>query len=300
MNHASFLKSVGVSRIPALSYIICTNQRTGSSVLCEALRNSSVLGAPREHFLFWYWQTHNLERLQEAYMQPWLLPNDAYLQRVFEKGTTANGVFGVKLMWEQFEAVTDNLRSFPQFRNAPAPMILSALFPNLHYIFLTRADKVRQAVSFAKALQTGKFHIQHSLLPDQPKSIGKGNTRKKLCYNFYQVFHIYQSLIKKEAAWERYFAKAGIKPYRIVYEQFEDALDKAVQDIANYLNSPLPPNKPVQKLTLKKQSDATSEEWVQRFKKELAERTRTPLRKLWFRGAQACIFGYHQYFKSNR
>ncbi|MCP4417029.1 MAG: hypothetical protein GY805_10425 [Chloroflexi bacterium] len=36
--------------IPAISYLICATPRSGSTLLCEALRNTNLAGNPDEYF----------------------------------------------------------------------------------------------------------------------------------------------------------------------------------------------------------------------------------------------------------
>src|SRR5205807_1627042 len=70
-----------------------------------------------------------------------------YLAQVLEEGTTHNGVFGAKVMWGYFDDFISNLRDISSYREMPSPDLLSTIFPNLHYIWVTRSDKLRQAIS---------------------------------------------------------------------------------------------------------------------------------------------------------
>ncbi len=44
-----------------------------------------------------------------------------------------------------------------------------------------------------------------------------------------------------EAGWRRWFSAHSVQPFEIVYEDMGENLDKAVHDIAAFLDIPLPP-----------------------------------------------------------
>ncbi len=79
---------------------------------------------------------------------------DEHLARVRRWGTTPNGVFGAKLMWGYLGDFADLLRGIHGMGGLPVPELLGRAFPNVHYVRITRRDKVRQAVSLWKAVQT--------------------------------------------------------------------------------------------------------------------------------------------------
>ena len=148
---------------PRWSYLVAATQRSGSTLLCRSLADTGVAGRAEEYFLcgppdafppgwtFWedglFAQGHdNLDR-------------EGYLELVFELGTTTNGVFGAKLMWNNVPWVLDKLWQLPRFRGLDRAATLQALFPNLHVVHLVRRDRVRQAVSWARAAQEGVWVV---------------------------------------------------------------------------------------------------------------------------------------------
>ncbi|MBV9278904.1 MAG: hypothetical protein JOZ41_02370 [Chloroflexi bacterium] len=75
---------------------------------------------------------------------------------MLREGTTPNGIFGVKVMATYVvEDVLGRLRRLPDRASLPAPALLTSVFPNLHYVHMRRRDRVRQAVSWVRAHQTG-------------------------------------------------------------------------------------------------------------------------------------------------
>ena len=82
---------------------------------------------------------------------------DRYLEWAIESGTTPNGVFGAKLMWGYFGDFVSLLRNIPAYRDLPLAELLPAVFPDLTFVRVVRANKVRQAVSLWKAVQTATW-----------------------------------------------------------------------------------------------------------------------------------------------
>ncbi len=113
------------------SYVICCTPRSGSNFQCEALTSTAVAGRPDEYF--WnrpYWQ------------QRWGVSEASeFTQRMLREGTSTNGVFGLKVTWEELK---------------DAEALLKQL-PNLRYVWLRRLDRVPQAISFYRALQTRRW-----------------------------------------------------------------------------------------------------------------------------------------------
>jgi LPS sulfotransferase NodH len=127
-----------------LSYVVCATPRSGSSLLCEALSFTGVAGYPNDYFWnlpFWLAQ--------------WGVTDFAgFAKGLLQEAVTANGVFGSKLMWDQVEVVCEQFASLLSLRDAAPREVLGAAFPNLHYIWLTRRDKLRQGISYYRAMET--------------------------------------------------------------------------------------------------------------------------------------------------
>src|SRR5262245_5183703 len=142
-------------------YSRCATPRCGSKLLCEALRLTKRAGRPEEFFL--EWATPAVDGEPDTASQ---------LRQALVKGTTANDVFGVKIMWSYFHLVVARLRDIARDATATTHSLLAALFPDLHYIRVVRRDKIRQAVSMAKALQSDQWtdadpNWTYDLTPEQ-------------------------------------------------------------------------------------------------------------------------------------
>ena len=165
-----------MTRHPRSSYLICATPRSGSTLLCEALTNTGIAGHPKEYFEtlyatglprrpFEYFEDAQLSDVVEHLggnahtgtaiaLQTSAPPYADYLAAVLEEGTTPNGIFGAKVMWGYLSDFVSNLHTIPEYRHLDTPALLATIFPRLHYIRVIRRDKVRQAISLWKALQT--------------------------------------------------------------------------------------------------------------------------------------------------
>jgi len=269
---------------PAISYIIAASPRCGSNLLCEALWSTGLAGRPEEHFLVWIMAVREPELLQADFVKPWLVPPPLFLEKVLAKGTGPNGVFGVKIMWNDFDIVIDKMRTIPRYGGLEPSELLKAAFPNLRYIHITRSDRVRQAVSLAKALQSHKWtDLEPWILaengpvaPADRERIQASRQRvseRSLAYDFDQIALLEDDLRKQDASWEAYFAESGIEPYRVVYEEFAEAYEQTAMDILGFLGIPGPDEIGPLRRAMKKQTDAVNEEWTRRFKEDRAKRS---------------------------
>src|ERR1700676_5360074 len=94
---------------PPISYLVCGTPRSGSSLLCEALINTEIAGKPEEYF-----QPRN----EIVWSERWSTPNYAeYLASTFKECTTANGVFGAKMMWGYFDNFISKVRQLPGYND---------------------------------------------------------------------------------------------------------------------------------------------------------------------------------------
>lgn len=271
---------------PHQSYLICATPRSGSTFLCEALTNTGIAGNPKEYFEAlkdtglprrpkeYFENVDNTEisellgdysRLDDESVQPLFWDSSSYadyLTRVTEEGTTPNGVFGAKLMWGYLGDFISNLQLIPSYKNLAVPDLLSTIFPNLHYIRVTRLDKVRQAVSLWKAIQTWTWKMEEDATSSTDRTQPSSH---KLTFNFEAIDHLVQQIVADEASWQQYFERAKIQPFTVVYEELVIAYEATVFRILQYLNISIPENLVLAERRMKRQANALSEEWVQQY-----------------------------------
>lgn len=267
---------------PTCSYLICATPRSGSTLLCEALTNTGVAGYPKEYFealkttglpmrpkdyfttlnnptftelLEDFSQNHHASAISTLVKQ---LDYADYLAHVLQDGTTANGVFGAKVMWGYLGDFISNLRAIPAYKELSVPGLFSTAFPNLHYIRIMRKDKVSQAVSLWKAIQTGRWREDEAAAA----SNGNGHHKREPQFHFELIDHLVWQIEEHELAWERFFDDAGIEPYCVVYENLAANYEATARNILRYLGVSLPDNHRFAARQMKRQADTLSEQWV--------------------------------------
>src|SRR5215469_751994 len=135
-----------VSSRPVVSYLVCTEPRTGSTLLCDALAETGVAGRPDEYFFI-------PSRETDAYWMRRLGIADQsdYVDGVIREATTPNGVFGVKMHWAQVELFRGRLaaglaKSHPDLRDASFERLLREKLGATRYVWLRRRNKVAQGI----------------------------------------------------------------------------------------------------------------------------------------------------------
>src|SRR5215813_13643571 len=162
------------------SYIICTNPRSGSTLLCDLLSSTKTTGKPNSYY-------HRQEFMRE-WAAEWGLPNSetlsrkdfdiAYLSAAFKAGAAGTGIFGLRLQREYLSLLSETLDGMFPGLSSDAERFERA-FGKVLYIHLKRADKVAQAVSLMKAELSGLWHIA----PDGTE-IERLSAPQELVYDF--------------------------------------------------------------------------------------------------------------------
>jgi LPS sulfotransferase NodH len=135
--------------VPKRCIVISGVQRSGTSLLCEGLTATGMAGRPTEYFLplsdpAW------VEKKSGAEIR-------AFISQVVREGTTPNGIFGINIMWNTHCGAQETLGRLPEFSGCSAVMVYTRMFSDISYIWIRRRDRVRQAVSWARAAQTGQY-----------------------------------------------------------------------------------------------------------------------------------------------
>jgi len=265
---------------PMLSYLVCATPRSGSTLLCHALDQTAVAGHPEEYFEAL--SRSGLPRRPHEYFDParhsniierlafrempdgMAKPNplwrpdtyDQYLAWALREGTTPNGVFGAKLMWGYLGDFAELLRGIEGMAGRPLPELLSRAFPGLRYIRITRENKVRQAVSLWKAVQTQAWKRENG--EQQRASVVP-------VFSFRAINYLVRQLTAHDASWDAYFLGLGCEPLKLTYEELAQGTHAAVARVLEHLGIPMPQTRMPEAPRLSVQADEVSEEWVRRF-----------------------------------
>ena len=238
---------------PKLSYTIWFSQRTGSTLLCKAIESTGIAGKPREWF-----------NCPPDLLSTYRKANHAEVQDYLWKlGSTDNGVFAINHSFYEphFSQLIETLRKFPACPPTATKRtdVWEQVFPNHRHIFMTRRNKVRLAVSWWRAIQSGEWHVANG---EERKQIDLSNA-----YSFDAINHLYNECSMREAGIQEFFTEGGIAPLNIFYEDFIQDYERTVYTILDYLeldSSSITITPPA----LTKLADDVSEEWAQRFREE--------------------------------
>jgi LPS sulfotransferase NodH len=242
------------------SDLVCATPRSGSTLLCALLAGTGVAGKPEEFFEH-LWRTglprqprQYFEDVGDAGILAQLAPTDPgradrsdRFPAALERGTTPNGAFGAKLMWTHLLDLAERLER-------PAePALLAERLPELHFVHVSRGDKVAQAVSLWRAVQTRAWRA------------GDVKEEGVAVYHGGAIGHLVAQLTEQDEAWRSWFAANGIEPLTIAYEALADDATAAVGSVLEHVGAgpaeiPEPP--------LRRQGDDRSARWVERFRTE--------------------------------
>jgi LPS sulfotransferase NodH len=211
------------------SYFVCATPRSGSSLLLGLLESTGVAGHPEAYFR---------PPDESAWASSWGLP-PGYLYADFVRaaraaGSTPNGVFGAKLMWDALSQVVGSLDHFGR----------------VAYVHLWREDAVAQAVSRVRAEQTGVW------------SHGQDGSPDALRYDADAITAYLDEVSAENAAWQSWFAAQGVEPHRVRYEDLDADNVGVTAGILDFLElraeNPILPRH-------RRQADALTREWIERY-----------------------------------
>jgi len=227
---------------PVRSYVICGVQRTGSWLLANTLADTGYAGLPSGYFD----EAERKTRTREWGVPPGHLT--VYVRAMWGKATTPNGVLGSKLMWNEFEGLLSPLR--PRARTDAGLALMTATFPDPQFIWLRRQDKVRQGISWWRAVVTNQWGLRPGQDAEQPPP------------DLEQMVELVRRAQRCEDGWRQWFASTGIQPCEVLYEHL--ALDRlaVTNTVLDFLRlqrldaTDLPP------VRYHKQADSLTEQYV--------------------------------------
>jgi LPS sulfotransferase NodH len=211
-------------------YVICSTRRTGTTYLSQLLRSTGVLGRPHEIF--------DAGARQIVGLEPHPTDPEAQLASILDFCLTPNGVYGFKVFPEQFDRTAST--RWP------------TRLPNLRYVYLRRRDLLGQAISQAKAWQTRRWTSLHAPTVEPTFNANLINERLTEIARFH-------------ARWDYYFARHGLNPLALWYEDIEADPDAAVAAIAGLMEVDPAPKPDPAAVVLQVQRDEQTEQWRRRF-----------------------------------
>jgi trehalose 2-sulfotransferase len=263
----TFVSQVPVA-LPATSYLVCASRRSGTTMLCRALMDSEIAGRPEEYFLAedpkklpdWrFWEEGPFGLTSGA------VDRESYLDAVYRMGSTSNGVFGAKLMWNNVPWALAKFQEMPRFSSLERAQVFHTAFPDHHVIHVTRRDRVRQAVSWARMAQDGVWVVSDDEPAPPPRPVE---------YRYDLINGLERLIIEGERGWRELFSELGVSPLELIYEDLvtDDGYEHAIRAVIGHLQIEAPdvvvPNRRTHR-----QADELTEEWVVRYEADRALRS---------------------------
>jgi trehalose 2-sulfotransferase len=223
---------------PAPRYLIAMTPRSGSSHLCDVIKNTNLMGRPGE--------------MLSAQFIPNILNSapakdaDDYVGQVMKVIRTRNGVAGMKVSWFQFNEFCGAMQD-------------PSVFLKYRFIHLTRRDLAAQAVSLYCATESNVFHTNVAHAAHEVEKL------TRLVYDYAKILQWYRHIEAQEIGWRTYFAKHNIFPLALSYEEIETDVVAVTQRIAHYIGRPRAGNEAKSESIFRKIGERRNVEWAAQF-----------------------------------
>lgn len=246
------------------SYIICTSPRSGSTLLCKLLAETGKSGNPNSHFhnpsLASWLETYEFHNSDFSTEQEAL---SAIFDAARARGTADTGIFGLRLQRGSFDFfIQQTAVLFPGLQSDVER--IQAAFGQTLFIYLTRPNKLDQAISRVKAAQTGLWHmaadgteLERLSEPQDPH------------YDADAISHHLAELSELDDAWRDWFEREKLKPLAISYDELSSDPQNVLGIILNELGLEKKIAQSINPPTTKL-ADETNRIWANRF---LADRS---------------------------
>jgi LPS sulfotransferase NodH len=252
---------------PHSSYVICTCPRSGSWLLAEGLLATGLAGRPEEYFRpDWHRRHQETGYLRYQHRlhgkDPWPpdprprgdAPADSgvgdqqFLEAVADLGTSPNGVFGMKVHWNQLERAWARLS--PGNHRGPASADLFASWlPEPKFVYLRRRDELRRAVSHYRAIRSDEWWLE----------VGEAPSLLRHEVDFYAVDRLRRLARMHDRNWRDFFDWGDFRPLEILYEDLCRDYQGVLSAVLDHIGvGPLGPRS-IPAPRLRRQADAWSE-----------------------------------------
>ena len=221
---------------PSKEYMLATLPRSGSTFLSLELWRTGALGAPVEY-------------TNEAFIGPLRQRlavhsnKSQYWRGVKTLRTSPNGVFSYKMFMTNYLECADIDKELLQQFSAD------------QVVYLTRKDRLAQAISHAKAIQTGVWYAD-------------AKSKIEPVYHYNQIKECLAMIDRQLDFWEKLFELTETPVHRIEYEDLLCNSSSVVTKVANFLEVEISPKSKINVPHLKVQRDSYSDDWTMRFLEE--------------------------------
>ena len=199
-----------------MRYFVFSQQRTGSTLLTEALVETKQAGVPIEYFNpdvgldFW-------ERIGNG--EKWRVR--PYIDYIEKYRVTANGIFGFKSHMSQLTWFIKEPERQVRFIRRFDRVILNY-----------RRDKIAQAVSFERALAGGPWFVgtEKERRPTKPEELAIARTK---------IVIAARQFVQQEKRQRALIAEAGVPMLDLPYERLDADFGGAMREVLGFLDLPV-------------------------------------------------------------
>jgi LPS sulfotransferase NodH len=232
--------------------MVCAIARTGSNLLCDGLHATRRAGRGQQYFLPKFEND-----LAEKYGLDAQKDFAGYVSGVVEASAFGNRVFSFKIMAWYLQEFVNRLRATGTFGAGSDLGVLQAAFPRLQFVQILRRDKLQQAISKARAMQTGLWKIQDGNEAHREPEFDPGLIAKCL-----------EDVRKDEAIWSEFFAREEVTPFPVWYEDLCANYETVIRSVLDFLKIKLPRGAEITPPRTIRQSDEVSREWQRRWREQ--------------------------------
>jgi LPS sulfotransferase NodH len=178
-----------------------------------------------------------------------------FVRAALAEGTSDNGIFGARVMWGTLEAMVARLAGPDDGAISELDVVQRALGPT-QFIHIWREDAVAQAVSWARADQTGYWQRGDAAYADPT-------------YDFAQIDGLVNTVHEHNAAWRTWFHRLGVRPFRVPYEDLVADMHGTVRETLAFLGLDLPVSRRITPRH-ERQADSLNADWARRYRNDVA------------------------------
>jgi LPS sulfotransferase NodH len=179
------------------------------------------------------------------------------------------------MMWNYFGDFVSLVRNVPEYRDLPLADLLPAVFHNVTFVRVVRANKVRQAVSLWKAVQTATWRQNQSQddnpVASLPEDVDEPPYKSfldehlpSLRFNYNAISHLLGQVLRDEARWDAFFEHVRIRPVLVLYENFAADFEQSTLNVLDQIGLERPDDFRFEP-RMKSQSDGLNDDWARRY-----------------------------------
>lgn len=232
-------------------------------MVCEDFANQKVFGTPNEHFL--------------PFLRDWKGAGHPFdIEPALALGRNESGNTSIKIMSNYLRKMNAALTT-EEPKTGPFPYVYET-FKDAIWVYISRRQKDRQALSRITARNTGIYHFKTSKMPfkvgGSVADKNKIEAADQLEYSDALRDEISQTLAtihEEEKVWEDFFTAWDIKPFRIVYERVNRSTDNYLKPLGKRLGYELEDALPDRGIT--KLPGKTSTRIIKAYREEMAKET---------------------------